>query len=42
MTEEEASEQFFRAVNILEEIIESGHRGTRDEVLAELDDSVGE
>ena len=37
MNEEQASEAYWKAVNILQEVIDSGARGGREDILAELD-----
>ncbi len=40
MTEEEASVAYFNAVGLLNDIIESGVRGSRDDILDELDNDL--
>jgi len=42
MDEEQASEEYWSAVNRLNEIIESGHRGSRSEVSTSLDEDLDE
>ena len=40
MSDEEASEQYWKAVGILQEVIDSGHRDSKESVLAELDNDL--
>ncbi len=42
MNEEQASEEYWSTVNRLNEIIESEHRGSREEVLASLGEDLDE
>ena len=40
MTEDQASEQYWKAVHALQEVIDSGHRGDKSEVLSEVEDDL--
>jgi len=42
MTEEQASETYWRARDLLDEVVASGHRGGRQDILDELDDDLAE
>lgn len=37
MNDEQASEAYFKAVNLLNEVVDSAHRGDRDDILEELE-----
>ena len=38
MNEEQASEAYWKVVNQLQEIIDSGSRGSKEDILADLED----
>jgi len=38
MNEEQASEAYWKARDLLQEVIDSGCRGTKEEILEELED----
>jgi len=40
MNEEQASEAYWRAVNLFQEVIDSGHRGGKEKILVELEDDL--
>lgn len=40
MTEEQASEKYWKARDLLDEIIASGQRGSRQDILDELEDDL--
>ena len=40
MDEEQASEVYWRAVNLFQEVIDSGYRGGKEEILVELEDDL--
>lgn len=40
MNEEQASEVYWKARDLLQEVIDSGHRGDKDDILAELEDDL--
>ena len=40
MTEEDASVEYWRAVNKLQEVIESEHRGNKENILGQLEDDL--
>ena len=40
MNDKQATEAYYKARNLLKEVIASGHRGDREEVLMELEDDL--
>ena len=40
MNAEQASHEYWKAINTLQEIIDSGERGDKDELLAQIEDNL--